>query len=1623
MKEHDDHCPPCLSQNSGVVEHGKHQKETCSTSQQIFLKPAYLSIYLHTSSFIMSFQFPWISKMKSNVGNLDLDGNIADASDAEMTHRRRLAQILRYIANMHHSLQSEGVGPSFVQEGRRDQPPSDFFQLDEQQGEWILFTTTDFRLLLNAEQNAQSGGPLFPSPPFSFYAAVTEQKQGGESPRKRMFSAAFKSDNTNTITNKESSVDGKTCWMRITRLTNAQIATTPPESMRRSAVRNYLEGWMMQTPDVGQLEDLLTLDRLSRPPKLPPGYDVRERQEVNSFLRQYRRYLRRKAYHDILEPMYNHLFEWVQQQSDEELVFGLGHARYFHAPTNTWISSPVLEVLVEVEVSRKDGSLLLRPRDHTGVTLHRPFLAALTETGHTTMTSLHQKVADYEPSQVCPGQPETYAPLLQEIAVQVAADGSFQSSARVRPEDASKLVITEAWCLFRRPKPSTVWARDATKFADQILMSQPSDALALPLASWALTFGPQAVERERTKLIVRDSPQRGFLGQLFNRYEAVKTPATRLTKPLFPLPTSVPQTRIAELLLNQKYPAVVCEGPPVSFGQMFCRQSTQKIAFLTFILNPQGSGKSHTICNIVCAYLCQGKRVLVTSKNAHALGVLRERLPVAVRDLCVDISMSELSGMRQLQQTVERLANRVSMVCSDLETQKCDFLRDKIRQLESDIDAIDEQISQKSSTVRELLLKPEGQQFSNLSLELIESVPWLMRTVCQWTLHEIKSLRDAVRDLVLEDDDPVGRVSGFEHPPSDALIAKVAARAGEPLHRISTSAKSVAASIPLVGTFTGMKEREHHLENEVTRLKLRDTFPGTSAEWSIVARALRHARSFFLFEINVWKGHEYKNAWPEFSKIKSDENIRTLADKLDKAVEVKSLALKLGVDDEIEAAAQCRSQDMQRSILVSHMQRMAEELVDATVLVQLSRSFSAEAQSALIRFAQIAGRARFSRNAQSSRMTQRQRRRRQEYLAAFDQCCRFIPCWILTTSQISDYLPAEGLFDLVVVDEASQSDVTVIPGMLRGKQWLIVGDSKQVSPTESFISEEQIYGLQAALPPSPLRDSLLPGNSFFDLCSQAFPGGRVVLSEHFRCSEDIISFSNEHFYDGQLVPLRLPTKSERLTPSLVDVKVNGVKQGKINQAEVVKIVELIKGHVEEGQVTGTARSIGVISLIGDEQSRMVRARLLDAIGPHAMSQHDILIGDPPSFQGAERDIIFLTMIASPRSVPTQNQLMHFQRLNVAMSRARDRCYLVRSIDAHDIPNAEDSKLLLLTFFQSDKSVKEQPDPTSGVVSRNLYDRLLAKLLEERGFKVRQMGQVWRHGLCVESAGCDSRAAILVDCVGEPVHEWSRSYNQQRAIERVGWKCFRIDAVSLVSDFHGALQNIVTFLEKCGIQERKVLFDELEEEEEEQEQEDRIEVVEENGEEDRRGGVVDDVVDPEFGEDQNDNAIEEDGANMIPPGPAEEEEVYVISSDDEGKLDDQGSIGIAASVPDRVGSSSADMPMDEPDQFGQVVDLGFLRNNLPDTDIENFAARNKAQVKQPPREGEYQGDSSDTDERLSSRASMKKRRRLDRYARDPRWFPGKIAAGEKEDESKWYDTDSDLPSEKKSDSNGNESDYR
>ena len=308
---------------------------------------------------------------------------------------------------------------------------------------------------------------------------------------------------------------------------------------------------------------------------------------------------------------------------------GLGNARMIVDDGDgnvSVINGPLLEIRVEVELAA-DGALLVRPCEHTGVELNRDVVGALSSStsadNRTVLAALHRAVGEMETVTLAPGQPSTYAAMLKRIAVEISAGGRFVSTqsaayASVHPGRTcvNRLLVTDAWCFYHRPKPSSVWARDAQTLADLVSRSSLPSAVQEPppMASLSLTHGPNALQgvkiTQQPTLSHRvTSSFKSLLG-----WSSIATPE----RPLFPLPSSASQLRIHQLL-SDGAPAVVVEGPP-------------------------GCGKTHAIANIVCSYLAQGKRVLVTSKGAPALSVLRKRLPPCMQELVVDVTVSEVSS-------------------------------------------------------------------------------------------------------------------------------------------------------------------------------------------------------------------------------------------------------------------------------------------------------------------------------------------------------------------------------------------------------------------------------------------------------------------------------------------------------------------------------------------------------------------------------------------------------------------------------------------------------------------------------------------------------------------------------------------------------------------------------------------------------------------------------------------------------------------------------------------------------------------------------------------------------------------------------------------------------------------
>jgi very-short-patch-repair endonuclease len=412
-----------------------------------------------------------------------------------------------------------------------------------------------------------------------------------------------------------------------------------------------------------------------------------------------------------------------------------------------------------------------------------------------------------------------------------------------------------------------------------------------------------------------------------------------------------------------------------------------------------------------------------------------------------------------------------------------------------------------------------------------------------------------------------------------------------------------------------------------------------------------------------------------------------------------------------------------------------------------------------------------------------------------------IPCWIMPEWRVSEQLPSNlGMFDLVIVDEASQSNITALPAILRGKKILVVGDDKQVSPTVVGIEERQIIQLRETyLKGHPLRDQLEPSTSLYDLAKIAFPGKVIMLREHFRCAEPIIRFSSQ-FYGGKLLPLRLPTAKERLDPPLIDILVHGARRVReVNEAEANVIIAEIRKLTEDPAFSD--RSIGVISLVGEKQAKFIHDRLVRDIGVTAINRHRIMCGNAATFQGQERDIVFLSMVECPETARAKASRVFEQRFNVALSRARDRMILVRSVTLSHLNSETDLKRKVLEHFRDPmktgrvEALKNVLDACQSGFEREVGTELIA-----RNYRLHAQVPVGTYSIdfVVEGEG-DVRLAI--ECDGDLYHgpdRWGADLQRQQTLERAGWTFWRIWGSHWRADRDGCISELIETLNLLGI---------------------------------------------------------------------------------------------------------------------------------------------------------------------------------------------------------------------------------
>ncbi len=424
---------------------------------------------------------------------------------------------------------------------------------------------------------------------------------------------------------------------------------------------------------------------------------------------------------------------------------------------------------------------------------------------------------------------------------------------------------------------------------------------------------------------------------------------------------------------------------------------------------------------------------------------------------------------------------------------------------------------------------------------------------------------------------------------------------------------------------------------------------------------------------------------------------------------------------------------------------------------------------------------------------------------------RAVPVWIMPLSRVYEsFDPRETKFNVVIIDEASQSDVTALAALYLGHEHVVVGDKEQVTPDAVGQRVDEVQRLISTdlqgIPNSHLYDGQ---TSIYDLAETAF-GGVVALREHFRCVPEIIEFCNHLSYNHAIRPLREPL-SASVRPALVPHRVYGYRddRGKTNQVEAEEIASLLIACLNDAEYaqneSGRPTSFGVISLLGDEQALLIESLLRRRLAPEHFEKHRVLCGNAAQFQGDERDVIFLSMVDGP---PDDGQLsyrdagpkdIYKKRYNVAVSRARNQLWVVHSLDPETHLKAGDLRRRLIEHARDPhallRAMEENSKRTDSVFETHVLQRLLAA-----GYRVRSQWAVGSYRIDLVVEGKNRRLAV--ECDGERWHtpeQLHRDLERQAILERLGWVFVRIRGSVFFRAPNTAMAPVFSKLDQLGIE--------------------------------------------------------------------------------------------------------------------------------------------------------------------------------------------------------------------------------
>jgi very-short-patch-repair endonuclease/DNA polymerase III delta prime subunit len=435
--------------------------------------------------------------------------------------------------------------------------------------------------------------------------------------------------------------------------------------------------------------------------------------------------------------------------------------------------------------------------------------------------------------------------------------------------------------------------------------------------------------------------------------------------------------------------------------------------------------------------------------------------------------------------------------------------------------------------------------------------------------------------------------------------------------------------------------------------------------------------------------------------------------------------------------------------------------------------------------------------------------------AGMDRCRPAVPVWIMPIYRLAEQITVEpDLFDVVIVDEASQAGLEATFLQYLAPKIVVIGDDKQVSPQAVGLDQQKLRDLaNQYLATDRYKGTWLdPKRSLFDEAKMRF-GGLVTLTEHRRCVPEIIGFSNRIAYEPEgirLVPVR-QFGADRLDPIQVVHVADGYStRNNTNPAEADAIVEQIEKCFADPRYDGC--TIGVISLLGPQQARLIEGILMERIDPEEWRARDIRCGDATDFQGSERDIMFLSMVKSLADGERYSPMTRddaVQRFNVAASRAKDQMWVYHSLPREALTNSADMRFQLLDYCYGvvNRLETDAEGSVRSVVSEtfrvdpfdSLFEQRVCNRILERGFTV--FSQWDANGYKIDLVIVGAKGRLAVECDGDFWHgpdAYERDLARQRDLERCNWEFFRIRESAFYADMAGSMAKLWETLDELDI---------------------------------------------------------------------------------------------------------------------------------------------------------------------------------------------------------------------------------